>query len=62
MAYLIDADNVGQEGKGLDLGGDEVRVQLFVVQLVLPEIKMMPFVSAAWRKVETGFIFKECLC
>ena len=34
--YLVDADDVGQEGQGLDLGCNEVSVQLLVVQLVLP--------------------------
>lgn len=41
--YLVNADDVGQEGQGLDLSSDKVSIQLLVIQLVLPESYMLGF-------------------
>lgn len=41
--YLVNADDVGQEGQGLDLSSDKVSIELLVIQLVLPESYMLGF-------------------
>lgn len=38
--HLVDPDDVGQEGQSLDLGSDEVCIQLLVEQLVMPAQKI----------------------